>query len=68
MAHLNINDLERFLNNLPEGQEYVYVEIGRYKPFMPATVNAAVKRGHRAVKKTYDGSVYFIYPKNKQGV
>lgn len=61
MAHLTIADLEKTLANLPAGQGYAYVEVGRYKPFMPSTVSAAKRRGYRVDCKVR-GMVYYVYP------
>lgn len=44
------------------GQEYVYAETGRYKPFHPATIKAARDRGYK-VEKVHQNGVYYIYPK-----
>jgi hypothetical protein len=62
MAHRTIGQLEHDLANLPNGQEYVYAEVGRYKPFMKATIDAAMRRGYRVECKVRS-SVYFVYPK-----
>lgn len=54
MAHLTIADIEASLSSLPADRDYIRVETGRYKPFMPASVEAARRRG-LDVKKTCDG-------------
>jgi len=61
MAHLTIKHLESFLAN-KKPDEYAYVEIGRYKPYMMATVRAAIKRGYR-VECRGRSRVYYVYPK-----
>lgn len=72
MAHFTIKDLETCLNLAAcspdiftkdaDGSAFCYVEVGRYKPYMMATVKAAEKRGYRVVQKIR-GSVYYVYPK-----
>lgn len=68
---LTINHLEAHLAEIAanpqagNGYGYAYVETGRYKPYNPATVSAAKRRGYRVERKG-DG-VFYVYPKTNQG-
>lgn len=66
MSHLNIANLETMVAAAalhPEaGRRFVYAETGRYKPWMPATIKAAERRGY-LVEQACDG-VFHVYPKD----
>lgn len=62
---LTIAHLEQELARVAAGKSsngygYAYVETGRYKPYMPATLRAATKRGHRIERK--GAAVFYVYP------
>lgn len=64
MSHLTISDLETqfekgWTATDADGERYVYAETGRYKPFMPATLKAAERRGYRVVRK--GSGVFYVY-------
>ncbi|WP_137917212.1 hypothetical protein [Hydrogenophaga sp. 2FB] len=58
MAHLTITHIEELLANLPADRDHIRVETGRYKPFMPASVEAARRRGMKVESPC--GGVYLI--------
>lgn len=64
MSHLTIADLAKQFDNGwtatdANGERYVYAETGRYKPFMPATLKAAERRGYRVIRK--GTGVFYVY-------
>lgn len=69
MSHLTIKDLDLFIATVEAGEErygadYIYAEVGRYKPWHPSIRKAAERRGYRVEKVGM--SAYRIYPKEKQ--
>jgi hypothetical protein len=65
-TYQTIDQLVELLDNMskvklePENN-YVYVEIGKYKPFHISIINAVRKRGYE-VKRVHR-QVYYVYPK-----
>ena len=48
------------------GYERYYVETGRYKGYMPNTVQALAKRGYKVERAPGNPAAFHVYP--KQGV
>ena len=65
MSHLTFTDLEKQLDRIAsladQNIQYAYVETGRYKPYMPATVAAAKRKGYRVERAGQ--SAFYIFPK-----
>lgn len=65
--HNTVTDLEQrlakpeALSKDHEGQPYVYVEVGKWKPFHPSIKDAALRRGIRLVAK--GRGVFYAYAK-----
>jgi hypothetical protein len=53
----------------PQDRPYIYAEVGRFKPFHGATIEALRRRGFKVVngqdKWGVVPDVYFIYPKEE---
>lgn len=68
MAHLTIADLEKQVEMVialaDPDRPYVYAETGRYKPYMPATIEAAKRKGYVVQKKGQ--AAFYVYPKPAQ--
>jgi hypothetical protein len=68
MSHLTLTDLEKQLARITlladPTIQYAYVETGRYKPFMPATVAAAKRKGYRVERAGGSGSAFYVFPKD----
>lgn len=60
-----IDDLEQFVKQaFASGEQRAYVETGRYKGFMPSTVQALVPRGYRVERVPGPrAGAFYVYAK-----